>query len=56
MKETRIGLTKARWLDNSFNELNQNEASIKSSILQKSSRWKTSVDQEKQKILAKRTL
>jgi len=38
MKETRIGLTKARWLDNSFNELNQNEASIKSSILQKSSK------------------
>src|SRR6266567_3113826 len=46
MEETRIGLTEAGWLDNSPNGLNQNEASIEPSILQKGSRWKTSVDQE----------
>jgi len=54
MEETRIGLTKAGWLDNSSNGLNQNEASIEPSILQKGSRWKTSVDQERQIILAER--
>jgi hypothetical protein len=54
MEETRIGLTEAGWLDNSSNGLNQNEASIEPSILQKGSRWKTSVDQERQKILAER--
>ena len=54
MEETRIGLTEAGWLDNSPNGLNQNEASIEPGILQNGSRWKASVDQERQKILAER--
>ena len=54
IEETRIGLTEAGWLDNSPNGLNPNKASIKSSILQKGSKWKTSVDQKRQKILAER--
>jgi hypothetical protein len=54
IEETRIGLNEAGWLDNSPNGLNQNEASIEPSILQKGSRWKASVDQERQKILAER--
>ena len=49
MEETRIGLTKAEWLDNSPNGLNQNEVSIEPSILQNGPRWKASVDQERQK-------
>jgi hypothetical protein len=37
IEETRIGLTEAGWLEDSPNGLNQNEALIEPSILQKGS-------------------
>ncbi len=54
MEETRLALTEAGWLDNSPNGLNKNEMLIEPSILQNGSKWKASVDQERQKILSER--
>ena len=54
MKETRLSLTKAGWLDNSSNGLNQNETMVQPNIIQNDLKWKASVDQQKQKILAER--
>jgi hypothetical protein len=54
MEETRLGLTEAGWLDNSPNGLDKNKSQIEPSLLQKGSKWKASVDQERQKILAER--
>ena len=54
MEETRVSLTEAGWLDNSPNGLNQNKTIVQPNIIQNDSKWKASVNQQRQKILAER--
>ncbi|KDR64971.1 hypothetical protein GALMADRAFT_46308, partial [Galerina marginata CBS 339.88] len=55
MEATRISVTEAGWLDNSPNGLeNIDKNPIQPDIIQQSSKWKASVDQERQKVLTKK--
>jgi len=56
MKTTRIGVTEADWLDDSPNGLTPVETiHLQSQVIQKGSRWKAIVEEQKQKILADRS-
>ena len=56
MEATRIGVTEAGWLDDSPNGLTTvDTVPLQPQVIQKGSRWKATVEEEKQKILADRS-
>ncbi|KDR67901.1 hypothetical protein GALMADRAFT_42495, partial [Galerina marginata CBS 339.88] len=55
MEETRIGVTEAGWLDDSPDGLSKiSKIPVKPTISQKGSKWKASIEDQKQKILSER--